>query len=114
VLRAEEKAWLLVNPRPADAEFTKYSFPSKNMEYLASGTPVLTTRLPGMPDEYYDHVLTIDGSSAEDVTTGLRDALALGPDELHRRGVRGKEFVLDQKNNVVQSRRIIEFAKACP
>jgi glycosyltransferase involved in cell wall biosynthesis len=110
VLRAEERAWVLVNPRPADAEFTKYSFPSKNMEYLASGTPVLTTRLPGMPEEYYDYVLTIDGSSVGDVTEGLRTALALGPDELHRRGARGKEFVLERKNNVVQARRIIEFA----
>jgi len=114
VLRAEEKAWLLVNPRPSDAEFTKYSFPSKNMEYLASGTPVLTTRLPGMPREYYDYVLTIDGSSDEHLTTALRDALALGPDELHRRGARGKDFVLEQKNNVIQARRILQFATGRP
>ncbi|GAA1913620.1 glycosyltransferase [Nocardioides hwasunensis] len=113
VLRAEESAWLLVNPRPADAEFTKYSFPSKNMEYLASGTPVLTTRLPGMPQEYYDFVLTIDGSSPHDVAAALRSALTMTPEELHLRGGRGKSFVMERKNNVAQARRILDFAEKC-
>ena len=57
---AEElKATLLVNPRPTTEEFTIYSFPSKNMEYMASGTPLLTTKLPGMPEEYHQYVLAI-------------------------------------------------------
>ena len=40
IVEREQKASLLVNPRPSDPEYTKYSFPSKNMEYMASGTPV--------------------------------------------------------------------------
>ena len=59
-------------PSARGAEFTKYSFPSKNMEYLASGTAVLTTRLPGMPAEYYEHVLTIDRDGPEAVADALR------------------------------------------
>ena len=31
------KADVLVNPRPNEGEYTKYSFPSKNIEYLLSG-----------------------------------------------------------------------------
>ena len=113
VLRAEETAWLLVNPRPADAELTKYSFPSKNMEYLASGTPVVTTRLPGMPEEYYEHVLTIDGGTAHDITVALRAAFEGGPEDLHERGTRGKRFVLESKTNTAQMRRVIEFSRRC-
>lgn len=56
IVEEELKASLLVNPRPTTEEFTKYSFPSKNMEYMASGTPLLTTKLPGMPEDYYPHV----------------------------------------------------------
>ena len=56
VVKFEKKAKLLVNPRPTNNEFTKYSFPSKTIEYMASGTPLLTTRLPGIPSEYFDHV----------------------------------------------------------
>ena len=46
VLILQKKAHLLVNPRHSNEEFTKYSFPSKTMEYLASGTPTLMCRLP--------------------------------------------------------------------
>src|SRR5690606_27241774 len=39
ILEYEKEATLLVNPRPSKEEFTKYSFPSKTIEYMASGTP---------------------------------------------------------------------------
>ena len=38
-----------VNPRQNNEEFTKYSFPSKTMEYLASGVPVVAYKLDGIP-----------------------------------------------------------------
>lgn len=114
VLRAEREAWLLVNPRPADREFTRYSFPSKNMEYLASGTATLTTRLPGMPPEYYEHVLTIEGGGVTAVTEALRGAVEQGLEELDERGRRGREFVLKHKNNRVQAGRILALVGVQP
>ena len=60
IVRQEQKASLLVNPRPTAPEYTKYSFPSKNMEYMASGTPLLTTKLPGMPEDYYPHIYLLE------------------------------------------------------
>jgi glycosyltransferase involved in cell wall biosynthesis len=41
VVAEQLKVILLVNPRPTNEEYTRYSFPSKNMEYMVSGTPVL-------------------------------------------------------------------------
>ncbi|MEI2777021.1 MAG: glycosyltransferase [Tetrasphaera sp.] len=111
VLEAEERAWVLVNPRPANQEFTKYSFPSKNMEYLASGTAVLTTPLPGMPPEYYPHVMLIDESSPAGVRGALERAFALGRGELHRRGERGKEFVLTSKTNTIWAGKLLALAR---
>ncbi len=113
VIEAERRAWLLVNPRPAEEEFTKYSFPSKTMEYLASGTAVLTTRLPGMPAEYLDHVLTIDEPGPSGVAEGLAKALAEGLDGLEQRGERGRAFVLEHKNNAHQAGRILDLAERC-
>jgi glycosyltransferase involved in cell wall biosynthesis len=40
----EENAALLVNPRPYDDKLDKESIPSKVLEYLSSGAPVLSTR----------------------------------------------------------------------
>ncbi|WP_151084282.1 glycosyltransferase [Nocardioides cynanchi] len=111
VVAAERTAWLLVNPRPAEEEFTKYSFPSKNMEYLVSGTAVLTTRLPGMPVEYLEHVLTIDEPGPDGVSRGLEKAFAEGFDALLRRGEHGRAFVLEHKNNVRQASRILSLSR---
>ncbi|MBQ7035228.1 MAG: glycosyltransferase [Clostridia bacterium] len=111
VVEEELKATVMVNPRPADREFTKYSFPSKNMEYMVSGTPILTTRLPGMPQEYYDYIFTIDGAEAKDITAALGKALGLSKEQLHQMGQKAKEFVLTKKNNKVQAERIISLLK---
>lgn len=60
----ESLAWiktadLLVNPRKDEGEYTKYSFPSKNIEYLLSGNPVLAYKLAGMPNCYDKFVIVI-------------------------------------------------------
>ena len=51
---------VLVNPRENDEEYTKYSFPSKNIEYLASGNPTVAYLLDGMPDRYKDLMIPVD------------------------------------------------------
>ncbi|WP_003545029.1 glycosyltransferase [Desulfotomaculum nigrificans] len=109
VVEKEVKATLLVNPRPSNEEFTKYSFPSKNMEYMVSGTPILTTQLPGMPEEYYDFIFTFNGESVDDMAIGLEKVLTMPRDELHWFGDRAKKFVLENKNNVVQARKLYDF-----
>lgn len=110
VFQAEQAATLLVNPRPIDQEFTKYSFPSKTMEYMSSGTPVLTTALPGMPPEYYPHVLLIEEAGAAGVTEALERAFGESAVSLAERGRRARDFVLTEKSNQAQARRILEFA----
>ena len=46
------------------------------MEYMASGTPVLTTRLPGMPAEYYPYVEFIDEETPEGIARALKRVLS--------------------------------------
>lgn len=110
VVEAELQATLLVNPRPTVEDFTKYSFPSKNMEYMVSGTPVLTTMLPGMPREYHEYVYLLEDESAEGVYQVLKKLLTETPaEELKMKGQRAKQFVLENKNNLFQSKRVIDF-----
>jgi len=54
-----KSAKLLVNLRDPDDIYTKYSFPSKMFEYMASSTPVLTTKIGGIPEQYYNYVYTL-------------------------------------------------------
>ncbi len=111
VIAEERRASLLINPRPTDAEFTKYSFPSKNMEYMASGTPLLTTALGGMPEEYKNYVYLIEKDGADGVAEALKKVFSLTERERAEKGAKAKEFVLTQKSNVAQAKRILDFAK---
>jgi glycosyltransferase involved in cell wall biosynthesis len=111
VVKKEVEATVLINPRPADREFTQYSFPSKNMEYMVSGTPVLTTKLPGMPDEYYDYIYTIEGNDKQSITAALQKVFSYSKEELHDKGKAAKRFVLDKKNNIAQAGKIIDLLR---
>ena len=102
---------LLVNPRPTNEEYTKYSFPSKNMEYMASGTPVLTTHLPGMPKEYNEYVFLLDEETEAGVAYALDSIFSRSTEELHQKGLAAKEFVMKEKNNVVQASKVLAKIK---
>ena len=67
---------VLVNPRTDEGEYTKYSFPSKTMEYLLSGSKVVMYRLPGIGDEYYRFIRTVDELGAKAMAQALQDAWA--------------------------------------
>lgn len=109
VVKEQIKASLLINPRPTDADFVKYSFPSKTMEYMASGTPLCTTRLPGMPEDYYPYLYFFDDESEEGILKVLKEVFAKSADELHQLGIRAKHFVMTEKTNINQAKKLIDF-----
>lgn len=109
VMKAEYAASVLVNPRPTKEDFTKYSFPSKNMEFMSTGRPLLTTKLPGMPVEYYPFVYLFETETLEGYKVTLKEILEKGYDELEKKGRDAQHWVLKNKNNIVQTKRIIEL-----
>ena len=111
IVKKEQEATLLVNPRPTGEEYVKYSFPSKTMEYMASGTPVLTTVLPGMPKEYHSYVYLLEDETADGITRKLKEVLANSDETLFRKGMEARKFVLEQKNNVIQASKILDMLK---
>jgi glycosyltransferase involved in cell wall biosynthesis len=109
IVDKEMEATLLVNPRPTHEEFTKYSFPSKTMEYMSTGTPVLTTKLPGMPQEYYPHVYFIETETVDGIVDALHQTLSYSDDALFEKGSGARNFVLDCRNNVMQAAKILKM-----
>jgi hypothetical protein len=112
IVEKEKEAYILVNPRPTDEEYTKYSFPSKNMEYMVSGTAVLTTSLPGMPEEYKQYVYLIENETVDGVCKAIKKISELSEYDIISKGRLAREFVLTNKNNKRQTNRIIELIAA--
>ena len=111
IVEREMAATLLVNPRPTGEEYVKYSFPSKTMEYMSTGTPVLTTVLPGMPKEYHPYVYLLEEETADAIAEKLGGIFAQPADVLFEKGMAAREFILKEKNNVSQAWKILAMLK---
>ena len=112
VIGYEKRALLLVNPRPTDEKFAKYSFPSKTMEYLLSGTAVVSTRLSGIPQEYFEHMYVFEGYTAEEMRRKFEEILSQPNDAINAMGKNAHEFVMKEKNNRVMAQKIYDFLKS--
>lgn len=108
-LQLQKGAAILVNPRQNNEDFTKFSFPSKNLEYLSSGVPTVGYKLDGIPDEYDDYIIY----PADDSPKALCDVFVslLNMTEAERKaiGETAKSFVCENKCKKSQAKRIIEF-----
>lgn len=112
VVENQLKATLMVNPRLTDAEYVKYSFPSKTLECMVSGTPLLTTNLPGMPKSYHEYVYLFGEETTKGFQAVLEQVLTLDEQTLWEKGQVAKRYALDEKNNVMQAKKLYDFAAA--
>ena len=112
IVRIQKEVTLLVNPRPISDKFTRYSFPSKNMEYMNSGTAMITTKLPGIPEEYNDFIFYFPDDTVEGIKKGLEMVLNLPESFLLERGKQAFEFVQNKKNKDVQALKMISVFRA--
>lgn len=111
ILIEQQKAYLLINPRPIDGEFTKYSFPSKNLEYMSSGTAMITTKLPGIPKEYNPFIYFFEEDSVQGICDGLCYIARCTEAEVLEKGKKAYEFVLENKNKKVQAEKMVKLLK---
>ena len=109
VLEMESQAKVLVNFRNPNEKLTRYSFPSKILEYIASGSMVISTRLIGIPEEYFKYVIPVNLDDNKEVLSTLRMVLQLSSEEYVSKCREAIEFVQNFKNRDFQTKRIITF-----
>jgi glycosyltransferase involved in cell wall biosynthesis len=109
ILTALKKSHLIVINKPTADDYSNYSFSSKILECMASGTPLLTTRVGGMPEEYYDYVRFIDDETPPGIAKAIEEALALTDVERVQLGTEAENFVLSSKNCATMTHKILEF-----
>lgn len=105
----QRNATVLVNPRKNNEEYTKFSFPSKLMEYLLSGTPVVCYKLDGMPEEYDEYFNYVQGDGTNALADEITRICELDEDERTYMGSAGKNFVRERKNKIYQCGKIVKL-----
>jgi glycosyltransferase involved in cell wall biosynthesis len=109
IRKLQRQATVLINPTRASQEFTKYFFPSKTMEYLASGTPTIMYKLPCLPKSYYEHIYFIENETVDGLRKKIIEVCEKSDEERRQFGKKASEFICHEKNAIVQTRKIINL-----
>ena len=109
ILKLQKTATVLINPRQNNEKCTKYFFPSKTMEYMLSGNPVLCYKLDGIPDEYDDFLIYFNDNSIETMIKRIIEVCEMDKNERKIIGEKARKFVLKNKNGTVQARKIVNM-----
>lgn len=113
VAELQTKCDVLINPRDNKGLYTEYSFPSKTMEYLLSGSKVVMYKLGGVGDEYYDYIYKIDGYGAEAIARAI--VTACNDDTFYPEKSNAQiKWIKENKNSKAQTKKITELInKGC-
>ena len=89
----------------------EYFFPSKLLEYLATGVPVIST-CPGHVAEEFGHLAyLLREETPEALTRAIRGVAALDPGDRAELGRRARKYMAAHKTWDAQVRRILDYLR---
>ena len=108
LLHLYRRAMVLINPRPASLPEHRYNFPSKLLQYMATGRPVITTAT-GDVGEYEQFVFLLHEETATAMARLIEEVCAMPTEAREARARQARTYVLQHKTWEVESRRTYEF-----
>ena len=94
-----------------DESLDQYSLPSKVLEYLASGTPLLSTIHTSLMNEYKDEVMWVKDDSEIGLNRALNKFLKSDNKVLKEKALEAKRKVLNENSLKTQGEKIYTFLK---
>jgi glycosyltransferase involved in cell wall biosynthesis len=70
-----KNAYCIVNPRMISHPVSKMTFPSKIHEYMLTKRPILSTKLSGISQVYFEKMYLIEGDDVDDFKKGISNVI---------------------------------------
>ena len=105
----QQNSGILINPRPVNESISLYTFPSKMIEYMLSGTPIITTKLNGLTEEYLKNVFVLEDDSIIEIANGIELFLELEKEQIMEKAKKAREFIVNNKTWEIQAKKVYEF-----
>lgn len=90
-------ATVLVNPRLSRFRVNRYNFPSKLLDYMASGRPAITTLCGDLDEEYRSLCFPLEQETPRALAELLTEVCARPASELAEFGSQGQAFVISTR-----------------
>lgn len=100
---------VLVNPRLNNEEYTKYSFPSKNIEYLLTGNTVVGYMLDGMPDVYSNFMIIPESDTVDGLKTAILRALHEPAENQLERQQKAWKYLSENRTSIKVGQEILKL-----
>ena len=103
-----QEANVLLNPRPTRLPENRYNFPSKLMEYMAAGRPIISTASSDIGEYYRDAIVLLEDETPEGLAKCIQKVCELPYEEQVRLGQRAREHV-ETESWEAQAQHILDF-----
>jgi glycosyltransferase involved in cell wall biosynthesis len=111
VLALYREADVLLNIRLTKAVSTQYFFPSKVLEYLAAGVPVITTDVGSIRERFNGVVTILDDETPDGLARAIANLRGRPAVLRHEWAQKARDVVLREFTWKAQGRRVAEFLR---
>jgi glycosyltransferase involved in cell wall biosynthesis len=112
VLRLFESADLLVNLRLTKNINTKYFFPSKLIEYMASGRPVISTCTGHVEEEFGEFLFLLRQETPDGFAEAVKNISRIEKDTRELLGAKARAYTMTNRTWSAQGRRMVRFIES--
>jgi glycosyltransferase involved in cell wall biosynthesis len=110
--QALARADVFINPRPPGLAENRSNFPSKVLEYLRWGQPVVSTWTDGLAPEYADVLTVVNGVAPRVLAAGMERALASSTERRAELAAKVAEFLIRRRLWSLQAERLLIWLEA--
>lgn len=100
---------VLVNPKLTSTSIAEFAFPSKIVEYLTTGKPIVSTNLPVFDDRFRQHLVIAQSDSPEELLRCFDEVAAWDDHQRENCRFQNIRFVEEELSPAVQGARIHTF-----
>lgn len=101
---------VLINPRKNNTEYTKYSFPSKIIDYLSTGNPVIAYKLDGMPECYENFIHFVPDDSVASLRDTIVRVIHMTDEEKKKKSSAALEYLNKELTSKSVAKKIIDLS----